>query len=619
MKENEELLKRIKKDLPRFFGTDEEKSFKGNVIENMLLELEGDKERNHMILVLAKNRKLWKWIDKIYDVRKHEYYRCYKETFFSTTPLKEVYSTKTKEYINKMSGIDKWCRDNATEEPILKIIQKEHNKLYSRFKVGIKEFDLDKFIAKKLSNIEKETKDRNHILLDKHNQLEEIIAITLYLSVIYNVEITGFLWKKVMDGYMGDLFSGVRAKIASTMFLNDIGKDKIRELVKAILEVEYHKLEDCQNLDDFYNLMAVEQSTIARKTMSIMCNVDMDPANIDIGKEIVNTILKGDLPPLFDTNELASKLIERSSKEYVSKINNTEMSNMIALLINMSRTTGLDKEALIDIPLNMDIIEAGILVSFEDDIEEYLNNQKNIDKTLRLKVLSAITIMSLFESYKSTTPHSFGQEEEATLLEIEQLNKTIKDKDDEIALLKEKLDSLAKSKNQHIKEILDESDLLKKNVKRLKKEVDIAKENQVEFVAMKEYIYRNSIREDELAVSMKDDDISIEDKISYLNDKKIAIFGGHPNWVNKLKKLLPEARYIDTNACSSRKFNRLDKYDLLVICNLFISHGLSWRVSEAIKNVKSKKVIIIDDINTDLIINNIYGAIKQYEGKEMSN
>ena len=57
----------------------------------------------------------------------------------------------------------------------------------------------------------------------------------------------------------------------------------------------------------------------------------------------------------------------------------------------------------------------------------------------------------------------------------------------------------------------------------------------------------------------------------------------------------------------------------LVICNLFISHGLSWKVSEAIKNVKSKKVIIIDDINTDLIINNIYNAIRQYEDKETSN
>ena len=145
MDQGEKILKAIKKDLVRFFCIDSEDVSIKDVLEHMVLDLEGDMERNHMVLVLAKNRKSWKWIDKIYEARKHEYYRCYKDTFFSTTLLKEVYSTKTKEYINKMAGIDKWCRENNTEEPILKIIQKEHNKLYSRFKVGIKEFDLDRF------------------------------------------------------------------------------------------------------------------------------------------------------------------------------------------------------------------------------------------------------------------------------------------------------------------------------------------------------------------------------------------------------------------------------------------------------------------------------------------
>lgn len=619
MDQGEKILKAIKKDLVRFFCIDSEDDSIKDVLEHMVLDLEGDMERNHMVLVLAKNRKSWKWIDKIYEARKHEYYRCYKDTFFSTTLLKEVYSTKTKEYINKMAGIDKWCRENNTEEPILKIIQKEHNKLYSRFKVGIKEFDLDRFIAKRLKDMEKEIKDKSQMLLDKHNQLEETITIALYLAHIYDVEITGFLWKKVISGYRDDLFSGLRAKIASKMFLDELGKDKIKELVKNILEVDYDKLKDCHNLDDFYNLITLEQSLIARKTSSIMCNMELDPSIVDIDKAVMDTILSGKLPSMFDPEELASKIVDQSSKEYVSKINNTAMSNMIALLTNTSRNIGLDSEALIDIPLNMDIIEASILVCFEDKIDEYLNNQIKVDNTFRFKVLSAITIMSLFESYKSTTPHSFGQEEESNFLEIEELNKEIEEKDKEIALLRAKIDSLAKSKNQQIKEILDELDLSKKNIKRLKKEVDIAKENQVEFIAMKEYIYSNSISENEIAMTLDDSDVSIDDKVNYLNDKKIAIFGGHPNWVNKLKKILPDARYIDTNACSSRKFNRLDKYDLLVICNLFISHGLSWKVSEAIKNVKSKKVIIIDDINTDLIINNIYNAIRQYEDKETSN
>lgn len=620
---DKELVELIKRDLPRFFNidfSDTNEISKLNMLSryrNSHTTLYNDAERNHLIITLSKNRRLWKWIDKVYDIKKYEYYKCYKETFFSDTPLKEVYSTKTKEYINKLAGIDKWCRDNNTEEPLLKIIQKEHNKLYSRFKVGIKEFNLDIFLAKKLQEIEKQDKNTTRVCLEKHNQVEEIIIITMYLAAVYNVEISGFLWKKIMDTYMEELFSGIRTKMSGEEILNIINKKDISLLVDKILEVNYIKIKNCKSLDEFYDLIILEQTEKVRKTASIMCNAPLDVSSIDdISQKIIGNILSGEAPCIFDKELIANTILEETSNLIAGKVSHTGISHMVNLFFNSAKTIGLDKEVLMDIPINTNIIETALLVVTECKIEEYANNEKKIDNTLKLETLALITTMALLESYKSIKPHYFSQEEESQIVEIENLNKQLDEKDIEINRLKSRIENIEKSKNSQIKDLLDDLDLSKKKIKRLEKEVDDSQKDQQEFLAMKEYIYRNAMNEDEIALSMEIGELSIKEKINYINERKIAIFGGHPNWVNKLKKIIPDAMYIDTNACSSRRFNRLDRYDLLVICNLFISHGLSWKVSEAIKNVKSKKVVIIDDINTDLIINNMYDAIKLYEESE---
>ena len=608
-KKEELLFDLIDRDLPRFFEIGDETS-KSNekVVHN-------DRERNHVIITLSKNRNAWRWIDKVYELNKCDYYKAYKETFFSDTPLKNVYSTKTKEYMNKLAGIDNWCRKNGTEEPLLKIVQKEHNKLYSRFKMGIKELDLDKFISKTLSDIDKKNKGKTtKTYLEKHNQVEEVISVALYLATIFDVTLTGFLWKKIMDTYIEDMFVGIKAQISTNEVLKEMDKTCIQTVIKEILEIDYKQLKECSNLYELYNIILLEQTEKAKKTASIMYNDSIEiPGVSDIGKMLAENILSGEAPcGVIDREMIVDVLLEENNKMFADKIHQTEYSSYLSLLFNSLKTTGLDKEVLSDMPVNIGMIESALLVISKCDIEDLYKNKNKINNMLKLKLLVMITNMSMLENYKLIKPSNFGDEEEDNLIEIEKLNEKLNEKDLEINRLKQKIEDLEKSKEKQLLSVIQDLELSNKTVNRLKKELEEAKENQEEFIAMREYIYKNSV-EDEIAMTLDLDEISIEEKLNYINQRKIAIFGGHPNWVNKLKKLVPNAMYIDTNAMSSRKFTRLDRYDLLVICNLFISHGLSWKVSEAVKNVKSKKVVIIDDINTDLIINKIYDSIKMYE------
>lgn len=608
----EKYEKQIEKDWVNFFydSKQEDDSIldygqNGEIINDI------DRERNHLIIALAKNRNTWKWIDKIYSLRKHEYYISYKNSFFSNTPLKEVFSLHTKEYINKLAGIAYWCKENNTEEPLLKIIQKEHNKIYSRFKVGIKEIDVDKVVAERLDKVKKQTKDDSELLLEKNTQLDELITVILFLCKVYDVETEGFLWRNLYTGYISNAFTGITGYLSAKKIIDSHQKSELINLTEKIFETKYKKIKKCKNLYELYNLLLVEQNHLSRKT-SVIMNATPDIADSlnGIKEKIIDMVmLEGNA--FTSAEDILEKILDDSATKYAESIPTRDFGLITSFFSVLPRVTGLEKEIFLDMPVNIDMIWKSIVYTLEKDYDKYVDEKKQITINTRLQVLASTTILSMLEYHKDLELKTLDSEDEM-VVEIENLKNELKNKDEEIAKLKEKIEEINKNKKAQMNEVLNELDLSKKNIKRLKKEVEDAKKDHVEYLALKEYAYKKNLSESEIALTLNDE-VSIDEKIKYLNDRQIAIFGGHPNWVNKLKKLLPDAKYIDTNAFSSRKFNRLDKYDLLVVCNLYISHGLFYKVGEAIKNVKSKKVIIIDDINTDLIINNLYNTIKEYE------
>lgn len=600
----EKCEKEIQRDWGKFFYETEEE------LKNPTESFYNDKERNHLIIALAKNRNMWKWIDKAYELKKHEYYKAYKDSFFYDTPLKEVFSLHTKEYINKLAGIVYWCKENGTEEPIVKIIQKEYKKIYSEFKIATDSLDLDRFIARKLKNVKKQTGDSAETILEQNNNLEETITVALFLGKIYGIEVDGFLWKKLYSGFISNTFTGIGVYLSSRRMVSNCKKDELVNLIENVLETKYKTIKKCKNLYDLLNLLIIEQSNLSRKATSIMNVASNELTSLhSIHKKVLDMVVKDGKATM--TENLLDKIIDDNSAQLLENTPIREFGTMISYFFGLPKISGLEKEVFLDVPVNMEIIEVAVVYSMEDNLDKYLSKQKKVTNNIRFNVLASITILSLFEYFKNLKLTTVDQEE-AMVVEIENLNSKLQDKDKEIAMLKEKIEQLNRVRKSEVEDVLSELELTKKNVKRLKNELQESKKNEVEFIALKEYAYRNSLSEEELALTF-DNELTIEEKIQYLNTKKIAVFGGHPNWVNKLKKLLPDAKYVDTNAFSSRKFNRLDKYDLLVICNLFMCHSLSWKIGEAIKNVKSKKVIIIDDINTNLIINNLYAAVKEYE------
>jgi hypothetical protein len=604
-KELIETLERYERDFARFFLTSDIYPTKintdGTMSRNLSIDFDGDRERNHLILMLAKNRNAWKHIDKVYQDNKFEYYKAYTETFFATALIKDAYSLEAKEYINKMAGIDAWCRINNTEEPIFKIIQKMYNKVYSKFKSGIKSIDMDRCLA---DSLKAGDKNRSYYGVHCINETEEnmrLVVLVKYLAKVFDVEIEGFLWTMLSRRTIDELIS----------------EENLNIIYQRTFDITLKDVKKCKSFSDFSRLITEAQMEKASKTASIMGNTMADLNSLAENHGILERISEMLANNIEDLSiDGFGKALDSITKDLAKNVPPTKLYEEVMRATWLVKVNGLDEEMMNSLPINRHILTSAIIVcqeSCEPFVNENIKEKFKPTESQRLKAIYSVLILSLLEKYKSQTPLTFSKENEEVVFEINKLNTQINNKDEEIKMLKLKIAEMENSNKLRLNDVLNELDTeISKNDK-LKKELKIAKSNEKEFNALKELVYRNSISENEIAISIEEDVLTIEDKANYLDSKKIMVLGGHPNWVNKLKRRLPNARYIDVEGYASQKFTRLDKYDLLVVCTNYIDHGLIYKLGEAIKDIKSKKVVMVNNVNTDTVLDEIYSATVEYE------
>lgn len=71
-----------------------------------------------------------------------------------------------------------------------------------------------------------------------------------------------------------------------------------------------------------------------------------------------------------------------------------------------------------------------------------------------------------------------------------------------------------------------------------------------------------------------------------LVEKQIVIIGGHVTWVNKLKKLFPEWKYIDTNAYKTVDGKMLDGKDMVYFFTDYMNHISYTKFIAAVRELK---------------------------------
>ena len=146
------------------------------------------------------------------------------------------------------------------------------------------------------------------------------------------------------------------------------------------------------------------------------------------------------------------------------------------------------------------------------------------------------------------------------------------DEDKQIKILEQTIADLRKE-NSSLKaesyEFARKARDLERELTELKAEYENDKK---ELTSLREFIFNIQ----NLEYVDEDEDTSIE--FPYTTSRRITVFGGHSSWVKKIKPMLPNVRFIDTNMAASISDSIIKNSDIIWVQNNSISHAKYYQI-----------------------------------------
>lgn len=219
-------------------------------------------------------------------------------------------------------------------------------------------------------------------------------------------------------------------------------------------------------------------------------------------------------------------------------------------------------------------------------IKGFTSLEKVNYKDLYVFIVTAIQIRYLLRAYKQAKKDYFKNFDE-------DLNLCMKTKDNKIESL-EKENMNLKNENEILKK---EIKLLKSKKEFLEKEVNSFENSKKELVELRNYIFNQDLE-------LQEEEI---DNIN-LNEIKGVIFGGHPNWISKMKDILVNWTFVPTEIINFDE-NIIKNNEYIFINTNYISHAVYYKVIKYLTN--ENKLRYINSINIDKSLEGIKKSIHE--------
>ncbi|HBE9293968.1 hypothetical protein NMF83_05600 [Clostridioides difficile] len=227
-------------------------------------------------------------------------------------------------------------------------------------------------------------------------------------------------------------------------------------------------------------------------------------------------------------------------------------------------------------------------------ILSYLKVQGNIEDENSINyedlfrfIITAIDLRYWAREYKKAKQFFFNNFDE-------ELNEVMKEKEIEIKELK-KENLLLQDEKEKLKLELE---LLQKDKNRLESEIKEQCTSKEELVQLRNFMFNQQQEQEEKVL--------IDESINLKNIKAI-IFGGHPNWILKMKDKLINFEFISADTINFN-VNILDSYEYVFINTNYVGHAMYYKIIENLN--ENNKLRYINNVNVDRAIEDIKNSIK---------
>ncbi len=255
-----------------------------------------------------------------------------------------------------------------------------------------------------------------------------------------------------------------------------------------------------------------------------------------------------------------------------------QYSNLFDAILALADTTDICYRALID------VLGMGDDACYEEEGSLFEPEKIVVREPAAPK--QPIETTNVSDSTKKKDDGEYSQER--LLKEIEVLRDRLHYKEEEARHLRERLQAANR-------QLIEQSVIIRE-----------AEQNRQELAALRGHLYHFT-EYDEVVEESKRDEI-----IRNLESKRVTIVGGHTNWVQKIKKLFPDWKYISPNVSVSNISQLVSHAEFVYFFTDTLSHSV---YGTFIQMVREKNIPFgyIHGVNIDANIKQMWEEIRDYE------
>lgn len=218
-------------------------------------------------------------------------------------------------------------------------------------------------------------------------------------------------------------------------------------------------------------------------------------------------------------------------------------------------------------------------------------------------IIFGLYLKYTIKAYKDVKDFYFKNNQETMYYQLEKQGKHTIALEDENCLLKRRLEALEleneRLKTEYKNSIEKENILLHKEIEKLKRKIDELNKDKKELLGLRDIVLKDGKEE----ISNHSNDIAIP-------SINAIIAGGHNNWHDKLKEILPDTfKYLEG---SNNNFdtNILDNIDYVFIYTNYMGHGFYYKLINKCKNIDAK-IYYINSTSPEYVKKEIFNFINK--------
>ena len=197
-------------------------------------------------------------------------------------------------------------------------------------------------------------------------------------------------------------------------------------------------------------------------------------------------------------------------------------------------------------------------------------------------LLPAMHLKGMCKAYNKVKEMYFQNNKETMYVEVSALKKDLLRARSDLKMQENRNEQLLNIQNEKVESLLSENVQLEKQIKKLQEQINQIQAESKEIVALRNYIFKQE------EIEQTDENVDINTiKLDKINEVKGMIVGGHINWQNKLREMIPSWRIIKAGV-NTLDENIILNSNIVVFNTAHLNHSLYYRIIDVIRNTDVK-------------------------------